>query len=146
MFCLQYMISSDLIFSMDIRISIKLKKCVFVCPSIAGVPILQESPLCQQWEPVHPNITIICKYSRMVSSSVIVEYLSILLISFIFCLPGLRLAWQIFRTRTVVNLFNYSLATCLAVAGKEKGKKVKQIKPTKYIERGVSENISRNKW
>ena len=35
MFCLQYMISSDLIFSMDIRIAFK-QKIVFVCPSIAG--------------------------------------------------------------------------------------------------------------
>ena len=30
------MISSDLIFSIDIRISFKQKKCVFVCPSIVG--------------------------------------------------------------------------------------------------------------
>ena len=47
------------------------------------------------------------------------EYLSILLLSFTFCLPRLHLAWQIFRTRAAVNLFNYSLGACVAVAGKE---------------------------
>ena len=45
MFCLQYIISSDLIFSMDIKISFKLKKNVFLLvPAWQAVLILQESP------------------------------------------------------------------------------------------------------
>ena len=44
MFCLQYMISSDLIFSMDIRISFKHKNVFLFVPASRAVPILQESP------------------------------------------------------------------------------------------------------
>ena len=48
-FCPQYMMSSDLIFSMDLRISFKQKKNVFVCPSIAGYTDPTRIPIVSMW-------------------------------------------------------------------------------------------------
>ena len=55
-FCLQYMMSSDLIFSMDIQISFKQKNVFLFVPASRAVPILQESPLTLQPSTCLPHI------------------------------------------------------------------------------------------
>ena len=46
-----------------------------------------------------------------------VELMFILLMSYLICLPKLRLAWRLLKTRATVKLFNNSLALCMVVAG-----------------------------
>ena len=50
-----------------------------------------------------------------------------LMLSCSVCLPKLHLSWRLLKARTEVNLFNYSLAICLAVAGETWKKVVKSV-------------------